>query len=192
MIFFVPESLSVEARAKARELYEADVGRQSRSVWGSLRQLTAFVRPLGVFVPKQLPRSRGWRARDWNLALVGVAATAVAINTVCNLGHDLIMHVPSPIPHRVHITSSFSTHSRHSIGTQFNLAIGSASSGSGGRYTCRLSCRSSFGHYMREANDSLVMPRVMTKRRRRSNKPTSWSSEDLYSQICSATCFSGS
>ncbi|CAE6409542.1 unnamed protein product [Rhizoctonia solani] len=81
MIFIVPESLSDEARAKARELYERDVNRHSRTIVGTLWRLTSFVRPLGVFVPRRHHAGRaGWRSRDWNLTLVGIAAAAVAIN----------------------------------------------------------------------------------------------------------------
>ncbi|CAE6520904.1 unnamed protein product [Rhizoctonia solani] len=81
MVFVVPESVSDEARAKAQELYEADMKRHPQTIFGFLWRLTSFVRPLGVFIPKRLPAGRaGWRYRDWNLTLVGVAAAAVAIN----------------------------------------------------------------------------------------------------------------
>ncbi|KAG8734091.1 hypothetical protein FRC11_012241 [Ceratobasidium sp. 423] len=81
LIFIVPESVSDEARAKARELYEADMKRHAQTTLGSLWRLTSFVRPLSLFIPKRLPTGRrGWRSRDWNLALVGVAAAIVAIN----------------------------------------------------------------------------------------------------------------
>ncbi|KAF8758499.1 MFS general substrate transporter [Rhizoctonia solani] len=57
--FIVPESVSDEARAKARELYERDMNRY----------------------PRRRPATReGWRYRDWNLTFVGIAAFAVAIN----------------------------------------------------------------------------------------------------------------
>ena len=82
VFFFVPESLSVEARTKAKEAYEADMSRQPGTALSSLWRLTSFVRPLGVVIPKRTDRSRGWRGRDWNLTLVGVAAAAVAINIV--------------------------------------------------------------------------------------------------------------
>lgn len=85
VFFFVPESLSVEARAKAKEVYEADMNRQPGTVLGSLWRLTSFVRPLGVFIPKRTDRSRGWRGRDWNITLVGIAAAAVAINVVSHV-----------------------------------------------------------------------------------------------------------
>ncbi|KAF8610528.1 MFS general substrate transporter [Ceratobasidium sp. AG-I] len=80
VFFFVPESLSVEARTKAKEAYEADMNRRPGTVLGSLWRLTSFVRPLGVFIPKRTNRSRGWRGRDWNITLVGIAAAAVAVN----------------------------------------------------------------------------------------------------------------
>ncbi|KAG8734090.1 hypothetical protein FRC11_012240 [Ceratobasidium sp. 423] len=77
VVFIVPESVSDEARAKAQELYEADMKWHPQTILGSLRRLTSFVRPLGVFIPKRLPTGRGsWRSRDWNLTLVGVAAAA--------------------------------------------------------------------------------------------------------------------
>ncbi|CAE6475036.1 unnamed protein product [Rhizoctonia solani] len=80
MVFIVPESLSQEARAKARELYEADMSLHSQTA-GPLWRLTSFVRPLGVFIPRRLPAGRGGRAsRDWSLTLIGAAAAAVAIN----------------------------------------------------------------------------------------------------------------
>lgn len=81
MVFIVPESLSEEARAKARELYEADMSLHPQTVVGFLWRLTSFVRPLGVFIPRRLPAGRGGRAsRDWSLTLVAAAAAAVAIN----------------------------------------------------------------------------------------------------------------
>ncbi|CAE6450212.1 unnamed protein product [Rhizoctonia solani] len=81
MIFVIPESLSKEVRTKARDLYEADTNLHPQTFLGSLWRLTTFVRPLGVFVPRRLPTGRGGqRSRDWNLALVGAAAAAVAIN----------------------------------------------------------------------------------------------------------------
>ncbi|CAE6448464.1 unnamed protein product [Rhizoctonia solani] len=79
MGFVIPESLSDEARATARELYEADMKHYPRTILGFLWRLKAFVRPLGVFMPGRLSVVRR-RARDWNLVLVGIAATAVAIN----------------------------------------------------------------------------------------------------------------
>ncbi|KAH7340751.1 hypothetical protein B0J17DRAFT_652648 [Rhizoctonia solani] len=83
MVFIVPESLSEEARAKARELYEADMSLHPQTVVGFLWRLTSFVRPLGVFIPRRLPAGRGGRAsRDWSLTLVAAAAAAVAINMV--------------------------------------------------------------------------------------------------------------
>ncbi|KAG8705610.1 hypothetical protein FRC08_001574 [Ceratobasidium sp. 394] len=82
LVFFaVPESLSAEARAKAKEAYEADTNRHPQSVFGPLWRLTGFVRPLGVFVPKKTKGSGSWRTRDWNLTLLGVAAVGVALNT---------------------------------------------------------------------------------------------------------------
>ncbi|CAE6423800.1 unnamed protein product [Rhizoctonia solani] len=82
MIFAVPESVSDETRAKARELYERDVNQYPRTILGILWRLTSFVRPLGVFVPRRHSTGRGgWRSRDWNLTLVGIAAAAAAINT---------------------------------------------------------------------------------------------------------------
>ncbi|KDN51795.1 hypothetical protein RSAG8_00343, partial [Rhizoctonia solani AG-8 WAC10335] len=81
MVCIIPESLSDEARAEARELYEADMKLHPKTIWGSLWRLTSFVRPLGVFVPRRFPIERGvQRSGDWNLALLGVAAAAVAIN----------------------------------------------------------------------------------------------------------------
>ncbi|CAE6420454.1 unnamed protein product [Rhizoctonia solani] len=79
--FIVPESVSDEARAKARELYERDMNRYPRSIVGTLWHLTSFVRPLGLLFPSRRPATReGWRYRDWNLTFVGIAAFAVAIN----------------------------------------------------------------------------------------------------------------
>lgn len=86
MIFIVPESLSKDARAKAQELYETDMSLHPRTIVGSLWRLMAFVRPLGVFVPRRLSAGQGWRSRDWNLTLLGAAAAAVAINMVSNFG----------------------------------------------------------------------------------------------------------
>ncbi|QRV86142.1 major facilitator superfamily transporter [Ceratobasidium sp. AG-Ba] len=81
VFFVVPESLSVEARAKAREAYEADMNSHSQSIFGSLWRLTGFVRPLAVFIPKRRRSEDGWRARDWSLTFVGIAAVGVALNT---------------------------------------------------------------------------------------------------------------
>ncbi|KAG9088414.1 hypothetical protein FRC06_002049 [Ceratobasidium sp. 370] len=53
VFFVVPESLSVEARARAKEAYEADMNRHPQSVFGPLWRLTGFIRPLGVFIPKK-------------------------------------------------------------------------------------------------------------------------------------------
>ncbi|CUA75023.1 Cohesin subunit SA-3 [Rhizoctonia solani] len=69
MAFIIPESLSDEARAKARESYEADVKPSSQSILGPLWQLASL---------------RYRRYKDWNLALIGVAAAAVAVNTGSN------------------------------------------------------------------------------------------------------------
>ncbi|KAJ1309896.1 hypothetical protein OPQ81_006657 [Rhizoctonia solani] len=79
--FIVPESLSDEARDKAQELYRVDINHHPQTILRSLRQLTSFARPLGVFIPKQAPTGeRGRTSREWNLALVGAAAGAVGIN----------------------------------------------------------------------------------------------------------------
>jgi MFS family permease len=83
VVFVVPESLSVESQAKAREAYETDMNRRPRNILGSLWRLTGFVRPLGVFIPKKIGGPNGWRGRDWNITFVGIAAAAVAINAVC-------------------------------------------------------------------------------------------------------------
>ncbi|KAG8696390.1 hypothetical protein FRC09_008541 [Ceratobasidium sp. 395] len=81
LFFVVPESLSVEARAKAKEAYEADTNRHPQHIFGSLWRLTGFVRPLGVFIPRKIKGDGGWRTRDWSLTFVGVAAVAVSLNT---------------------------------------------------------------------------------------------------------------
>ncbi|KAG8743686.1 hypothetical protein FRC10_011559 [Ceratobasidium sp. 414] len=81
VFFVVPESLTVEARIKAKEAYEADMNRHPQGFFGPLWRLTGFMRPLGVFIPRKTRRSDGWRARDWSLTLLGVAAVGVALNT---------------------------------------------------------------------------------------------------------------
>jgi hypothetical protein len=82
VVFVVPESLTVESQAKAREAYEADMNRRPRNILGSLWRLTGFIRPLGVFIPRKIRGRDGWRDRDWNITFVGIAAAAVALNTV--------------------------------------------------------------------------------------------------------------
>ncbi|KAG9091808.1 hypothetical protein FRC07_011784 [Ceratobasidium sp. 392] len=81
VFFVVPESVSVEARAKAKESYETDMNRHPHHIFGPLWRLTGFIRPLGVFIPRKTKESGGWRARDWSLTFVGVAAVGVALNT---------------------------------------------------------------------------------------------------------------
>ncbi|KAJ1309189.1 hypothetical protein OPQ81_004858 [Rhizoctonia solani] len=74
-------SLSEEARAKARELYEADMNLHPQTMMGALWRLTSFIRPLGVFIPRRISAGQGGRrSKDWNLTLIGAAAAAVAIN----------------------------------------------------------------------------------------------------------------
>jgi hypothetical protein len=84
VLFAVPEPLSATARAAACEAYKNDIDGRPRTFFGMLGELGQFVRPLGIFIPRRTGRSVGWRRRDWNTTIVGIACAVAALNVVSN------------------------------------------------------------------------------------------------------------